>query len=109
MGKPEHPDIDRLLAELRHPLRRELLRLAIEEKEPISPRDLARKVERPLSNVAYHVRVLALCGGLEMVRKTPSRGSIQHFYRAAVTPEQGREALRQAEEKDEDAAGEEIS
>jgi len=109
MGKPEHPDMDRLLAELRHPLRRELLRVAIGEKEPISPRDLALKVKKPLSNVAYHVRVLAFCGGLEMVKKTPSRGSIQHFYRAAVTPEQGREALRRSEEKNGDAAGEEIS
>lgn len=100
--------MSRLLAELKHPLRRQLLRLMI-DAEPTSPRELAEKLEHPLSNVAYHVRVLNTCGGLELVRKTPSRGSVQHFYRAAVKPERAREALRLAEDTKGDAAGEEIS
>jgi DNA-binding transcriptional ArsR family regulator len=108
MGKPEHPDMSRLLAELKHPLRRQLLRQMI-DAEPTSPRELAEKVGHPLSNVAYHVRVLKVCGGLELVRKRPSRGSVQHFYRAAVKPEQAREALRLAEDTNGGAAGEEIS
>jgi predicted transcriptional regulator len=108
MGKSEHPEMGRLLAELKHPLRRELLRLMI-DADPTSPRELAEKLTRPLSNVAYHVRVLNTCGALELVRKTPSRGSVEHFYRAAVKPEQAREALRQAEDTNGGAAGEEIS
>jgi DNA-binding transcriptional ArsR family regulator len=108
MGKPEHPDMSRLLIELKHPLRRDLLRLMI-DAEPTSPRDLAKRVNRPLSNVAYHIRVLKICGAFELVKKTPVRGSIQHFYRAAVKPKQAREALRLAEDTNGDAAGEEIS
>lgn len=99
MGNSEQPKMERLLAELRHPLRRELLRLTI-DSEPISPTELTRQVDVTLSTVAYHVRVLANCGALELVETSQSRGSIMHFYRAAGSPERAREALRLAEAGD---------
>ena len=43
-----------LLQALRHPLRRSLLRLCVEERESLSPKELALVVRKPLSNVAYH-------------------------------------------------------
>jgi DNA-binding transcriptional ArsR family regulator len=75
-------DNDLLLA-LRHPLRRRILRL-MADREAISPLELARLLDRPLSNVAYHVRVLADCGAVTLVGTAPKRGSTQHFYCSAI-------------------------
>jgi DNA-binding transcriptional ArsR family regulator len=108
MESPEQPDMDRLLVELRHPLRRQLLRLMI-DADPISPSELAGEIDVAVSNVAYHVRVLDGCGAIELVTTKQVRGSIQHFYRAAVKPEQARQALRLAEGRKDDPAGEENS
>lgn len=99
MGSSEQPKMERLLVELQHPLRRELLRLTI-DSEPISPTELTRRVDVTLSTVAYHVRVLANCGALELVETRQSRGATMHFYRAAGSPERAREALRLAEGED---------
>ena len=52
--------------------------------EAISPREIASDLQQPLSNVSYHVRVLADCGVIELVRTKPVRGSMQHFYRRDV-------------------------
>lgn len=71
-----------LLDALRHPLRRSLLRRYVESKETLSPRELARLERKPLSNVSYHVRVLADHGALEIAREAPVRGSVAHFYKA---------------------------
>ncbi|MGV1050051.1 MAG: helix-turn-helix domain-containing protein [Solirubrobacterales bacterium] len=76
-------DDNDLLAALRHPLRRQILRLMASE-EAISPRQLGILLEQPLSNVSYHVRVLAECEAVCLVRTIPVRGSMQHFYRTAV-------------------------
>jgi DNA-binding transcriptional ArsR family regulator len=76
-------DDNNLLMALRHPLRRQLLRRMIGEKA-ISPRELATELDQPLSRVAYHVRVLADNGAVTLVKTRPVRGSMQHFYRAAV-------------------------
>lgn len=85
-------DDDNLLVALRHPLRREILcKLAAEE--PLSPRHLADVLRRPLSNVSYHVRVLADCAAVVLVRTEPSRGSMQHFYRLAIEAPWARQIL----------------
>jgi DNA-binding transcriptional ArsR family regulator len=76
-------DDNDLLAALRHPLRRRILREMADEKA-VSPRELARSLGQPLSNVSYHVRVLAECGAVSLVATKPTRGSMQHFYRRAV-------------------------
>lgn len=52
-----------LLKALQHPLRRSLLRRYIETEEMLSPKQLALLTRKPLSNVSYHVRELARCGG----------------------------------------------
>lgn len=76
-------DDNDLLVALRHPLRRRLLREMAGE-DAISPRELALAVGEPLSNVSYHVRVLADCAAVTLVRTKAVRGSMQHFYRAAI-------------------------
>lgn len=85
-------DENSLLEALRHPLRRRLLRLMAGE-EAISPRALATALDRPLSNVSYHVRVLAECGAIALVNTTPVRGSVQHFYRSTVDAPWAREII----------------
>lgn len=101
-------DGNKLLAALRHPLRRQILR-EMTPREPISPRELATIFDLPLSNVSYHVRVLADCGAVKLVKTTPVRGSMQHFYRATVEADWARQVLeldegdRPGESSDEEA------
>jgi DNA-binding transcriptional ArsR family regulator len=68
-----------LLMALAHPLRRRILR-AMAGEEALSPRELSDALEAPLPKVAYHVRVLAECAAVTLVRTQPVRGSMQHFY-----------------------------
>lgn len=83
MGGESHTDDNELLVALRHPMRREILRAMI-EKDPISPRQISDVLKEPLSNVSYHVRVLAECGAVALVDTTPVRGSMQHFYSPTI-------------------------
>lgn len=92
MGDRDRFDDNALLAALRHPLRRRILRL-MEEDEPISPRQISIRLEHPLSNVSYHVRVLAECSAIALVFTEPVRGSVQHFYRASLEAPWARQVL----------------
>jgi DNA-binding transcriptional ArsR family regulator len=85
-------DDNDLLVALRHPLRREILREMAGE-EAISPREIANALEQPLSNVSYHVRVLADCAAVSLVGTKPVRGSMQHFYRTAIEAPWARQVL----------------
>ncbi|MBK5219229.1 MAG: helix-turn-helix transcriptional regulator [Thermoleophilia bacterium] len=85
MAKLNRSDENGLLAALGHPLRRRILR-RMRDVKMISPRRLAKEFELPLSNTAYHVRVLAECGAVTLVCTKPVRGSIQHYYRSSVKP-----------------------
>ena len=76
-------DDNDLLVALRHPLRRDILRTMV-DKEAISPREIATALDQPLSNVSYHVRVLADCAAVSLVNTKPVRGSMQHFYCTAI-------------------------
>ena len=76
-------DDNELLIALRHPLRRQILR-AMVEQDPISPRQISDELHEPLSNISYHVRVLADCGAVTLVDTAPVRGSMQHFYSTAI-------------------------
>jgi hypothetical protein len=67
---------------LQHPLRKQLLRLCVEAKEMRSPKELTIPVNRDISIVGYHVRVLAEYGAVELVAEQPRRGSVEHFYEA---------------------------
>jgi len=77
------PGTHDMLAALRHPLRRRILR-AMAADEQASPRELAARLKERLSNVSYHVRVLAECGALKPAGTKKVRGTTQHFYRSAV-------------------------
>lgn len=85
-----------LLNILRHPLRRELLKLYLEADEMRSPKELTLPTNRHISNVGYHVRVLAEKGAIELITVEPRRGSIEHFYKATSLVDEvpwGRAAL----------------
>lgn len=92
MTSLDRSDHNNLLIALRHPLRRDILRKMAEE-EPISPRQLAAALDQPLSNVSYHVRVLADCAAVTLVKTKPVRGSMQHFYCGAVEEPWARQVL----------------
>jgi DNA-binding transcriptional ArsR family regulator len=79
----EPTDDNELLIALRHPLRRQILR-TMAATDPISPRQISDELREPLSNVSYHVRVLADCGAVELVDTEPVRGSMQHFYSSTI-------------------------
>ena len=83
MGDDGNTDDNELLIALRHPLRRQILRTMV-EGDPISPRQISDELREPLSNVSYHVRVLADCGAVTLVDTTPVRGSMQHFYSPTI-------------------------
>jgi DNA-binding transcriptional ArsR family regulator len=83
MGDKDHTDDNEQLIALRHPLRRQILK-AMVEHDPISPREISDELKEPLSNVSYHVRVLADCGAVALVDMTPVRGSMQHFYSPTI-------------------------
>lgn len=67
---------------LQHPLRKRLLRLYIEAKEMRSPKELSVPTNHHISDISYHVRVLAEHGAVELVAEEPRRGSVEHFYEA---------------------------
>jgi DNA-binding transcriptional ArsR family regulator len=102
----DRSDDNDLLVALRHPLRRRILR-AMAGEEAISPRQLAAELHQPLSNVSYHVRVLADCSAVTLVDTTPVRGSMQHFYRPAIEAPWAKAVLGLADEDspESDAAG----
>jgi DNA-binding transcriptional ArsR family regulator len=84
----------RFIRALAHPLRAEILdRLG---GETASPKALAATLHRPLSNVAYHVRILRDCGCLDLLREEMKRGSLEHFYRAKPEAFIGGRQWRQA-------------
>lgn len=102
MGTANRSDDDGLLAALRHPLRRRILR-ALASEEALSPSQLAVALGAPLTNVAYHVRVLADCAAVVLVRTQPAGGSMEHFYSNAVEASWARQILDQSEGEDDEA------
>ncbi|HET9676128.1 MAG TPA: helix-turn-helix domain-containing protein [Solirubrobacterales bacterium] len=92
MAPIDRPDDNDLLVALRHPLRRRILREMADGKKR-SPRELAAVLRAPLSNVSYHVRVLAERSAVTLVETQPRSGSVQHFYRSAVKVPWARQIL----------------
>ena len=80
--KPTGPE-DVLPSILQHPLRKRLLRFYVEAEGTLSPKELTLLANDPkISNVGYHVRVLAEKGAAELIETQPRRGSVEHFYEA---------------------------
>jgi len=105
MGGNGNTDDNELLVALRHPLRRQILR-AMVEQDPTSPRQISDKLREPLSNVSYHVRVLADCGAVTLVDTTPVRGSMQHFYSPTIDEPWALTVLGISEEEEPTPGGE---
>jgi DNA-binding transcriptional regulator GbsR (MarR family) len=61
-------------------VRKQLLALYVESREPLSPKELADYTKEPLVNVAMHIRVLRDHGAIYLVEEQPSRGAVEHFY-----------------------------
>jgi DNA-binding transcriptional ArsR family regulator len=88
-----------LFTALAHPLRRQILRKMLSTGGQTSPRDLAASLDQPLSALSYHVRVLAECGAIKLVRTKQIRGSTQHFYRPTLKAQWARTALKASERR----------
>jgi len=83
---PRHDSIpvnwERLARATAHPLRVSILEiLGIEGGRVLSPSDLSRELQIPLSNTNYHVTELAKADLIELVRERQVRGATEHFYR----------------------------
>lgn len=92
MARRNRTDENALLSALGSPLRRRVLR-RMRDVEMASPRELAQEFEVPLSTMAYHVRVLAGCGAITLVRVRPVRGAIKHYYRSSLEPPWARQII----------------
>jgi DNA-binding transcriptional ArsR family regulator len=68
-----------------HPLRVSILEiLGIDGGRTLSPTELSRELQIPLSNTNYHVTELAKAGLIELVRQRQVRGATEHFYRLPI-------------------------
>src|SRR5215217_7856357 len=88
-GRPGSSSIpinwERLARATAHPLRISILEiLGIDGGRVLSPSDLSRELQIPLSNTNYHVTELAKAGLIELVRERQVRGATEHFYRLPV-------------------------
>lgn len=63
-----------------HPLRWQILTAMRAAPQQLSPNALQARLDQPLGNVSYHVRILADHGLIECVRTEPRRGALEHFY-----------------------------
>jgi len=80
--RPLDPNLAKALS---HPLRQRILeRLSVGGEA--SPIQIARLLDAPLPNVAYHVRVLLELDCVELVRTRQVRGALEHTYRATAHP-----------------------
>lgn len=88
---------ERLARATAHPLRVSILEiLGIDGGRVLSPSDLSRELQIPLSNTNYHVTELAKAGLIELVRERQVRGATEHFYRL---PQVGSSSDERSEEQ----------
>jgi DNA-binding transcriptional ArsR family regulator len=81
---------ERLARATAHPLRVSILEiLGIDGGRTMSPSDLCRELQIPLSNTNYHVTELAKSDLIELVRERQVRGATEHFYRLPAGSEAG--------------------
>lgn len=78
-------DATRMAKALGHPLRTAIL-VELNDRTA-SPVELARRLDEPIGNVSYHVRVLLDLDCIELVETQPRRGALEHFYRATARAE----------------------
>ncbi|HET7445066.1 MAG TPA: helix-turn-helix domain-containing protein [Solirubrobacterales bacterium] len=84
---------ERLARATAHPLRVSILEiLGIDGGRTMSPSDLCRELQIPLSNTNYHVTELAKADLIELVRERQVRGATEHFYRLPASAAAGMSA-----------------
>jgi DNA-binding transcriptional ArsR family regulator len=82
MAMPKKDINDAALKALGHPLRRMVLRRLEEANNGgLSPSELAKEFNAPLTHMSYHVRVLAETGAIRLTKTTPRRGAVEHHYK----------------------------
>jgi len=80
-------DWEALARSTAHPLRVAILeRMSLEGGRTLSPSELCRELEVPLSNTNYHVTELAKAGLIELTGTRQVRGATEHFYRLRRAP-----------------------
>lgn len=67
---------------LSHPVRVEILEAL--RGRTASPVELSREMDQPVEVISYHTKALVNCGCLELVRRKPVRGSVEHFFGLAA-------------------------
>ncbi|MGO9973025.1 MAG: helix-turn-helix domain-containing protein [Solirubrobacteraceae bacterium] len=83
--KPYQDITDPALAKaLAHPLRTRIL--AALEDRIASPSELAADLDVSLGVMSYHVRRLEALGLVKLVKRTPRRGAVEHYYKATARP-----------------------
>ncbi len=101
-GKPAQAvpvNWERLARATAHPLRVSVLEiLGIDGGRTLSPSDLSRELQIPLSNTNYHVTELAKSGLIDLVRERQVRGATEHFYRLPAEDAEGRQDADPEEE-----------
>jgi DNA-binding transcriptional ArsR family regulator len=75
----------RFVKAMAHPLRLRIIGAL--ERRTASPSELAQELDAPLGNVSYHVRQLHGLGLLKLVKETPRRGAVEHYYRLETRPQ----------------------
>jgi hypothetical protein len=87
-------DWEHLARATAHPVRVSILEvLSIDAGRTLSPTDISRELQIPLSNTNYHVTELAKADLIELVGQRQVRGAVEHFYRlpAPARPSQEEE------------------
>jgi Helix-turn-helix domain len=75
-------DWEHLARATAHPVRVSILEvLSIDTGRTLSPTDISRELQIPLSNTNYHVTELAKADLIELVGQRQVRGAVEHFYR----------------------------
>ena len=64
-----------------HPVRDQVLETMATYGRPISPTQVQRVLpDQSLGSVAYHIRVLAAAGVIELADEKRVRGAVEHYY-----------------------------
>jgi DNA-binding transcriptional ArsR family regulator len=75
-------DWENLARATAHPLRVSILEiLSMDGGRTLSPSDLSRELQIPLSNTNYHVTELAKASLIDLASQRQVRGATEHFYR----------------------------
>jgi DNA-binding transcriptional ArsR family regulator len=73
---------DEVIKAMSHPIRFQAL--SILNERTASAKEIAEEVGETIGAVAYHIRVLADLGAIELVETKQRRGAIESFYRATM-------------------------